>query len=138
VKSYDVEGTPPIFPDGEAVINEGVVDNTNDPREISLCLSFYSERNVPRQRGRVYCPIPAIVRAAGVAILPTATQIDAVLDLGDIFKELGGTDVDWVVWSRADLQARPVTHYWCDNEWDVMRSRGLRATTREMRTTSEA
>ena len=137
VTSYDAQGTKPVYPNGETIIRPGTVRNTNYPRELSLCLSFYAERNIPRRRGRLYLPIP-IVGAAGTAgIIPTATQIAKVMALGPIFEALGGPDVDWVVYSRIDNDARAVTNYWCDNEWDVQRSRGLRATSRVQATTSE-
>lgn len=135
VKSYDAQGTPPVYPNGEAVRREGVVDTTNYPRELALCLSFYADRNVPRQRGRLYLPIPIVGFPSGVAVVPVASQIQKAMDLGPVLAALGGSDVDWVVYSRADDDARRVTNFWVDNEWDVQRSRGLRATTRQTATT---
>jgi hypothetical protein len=35
-----------------------------------------------------------------------------------------------VVYSRREKVARPVTNYWVDDEWDTVRSRGLRSSTR--------
>ena len=137
VKSYDAQGTPPVYPNGEAVRNEGIVDSTNYPRELSLCLSYYSERNIPRRRGRLYLPIPIVGNSANASILPTQTQIDKAMALAPILADLGGTEVDWVVFSRAANAAYPVSNYWVDNEWDVQRSRGLRATTRAQGTVGE-
>jgi len=138
VTSYDAQGTPPVYPNGEAVRNTGVVDSTNWPRELSLCLSYYSERNIPRRRGRLYLPIPIVAASGNVGLIPTQQQIDKAMALAPIFADLGGTEVDWVVYSRAANAAYPVSHYWVDNEWDVQRSRGLRATTRAQGTVSEA
>jgi hypothetical protein len=37
---------------------------------------------------------------------------------------------NWVVWSRKLKQANGVNHYWVDDEWDTVRSRGMRSTKR--------
>jgi len=138
VTSYDAQGAPPVYPNGETIHRQGVVDNTNWPRELSLCLSYYSERNIPRRRGRLYLPIPIVAAAGATAVVPTAGQMQKAMELAPIFEALGGGDVDWVVYSRVANAAYPVTNYWVDNEWDVQRSRGLRASERLTGTTSEA
>jgi hypothetical protein len=35
-----------------------------------------------------------------------------------------------VVWSRKKASAAQVTDWWVDNEWDTIRSRGLKADSR--------
>lgn len=136
VSAYDAEGAQPVYAAGRAERSMGVVVASYFPREVALCLSFYSTRNVPRQRGRLYMPAPILSSSAGPR--PTTSQQQKVMDFGPICANLGGVDVDWVVWSRVDQTARPVTDYWCDNEWDTVRSRGLRGTSRLLGTTTEA
>jgi hypothetical protein len=138
VTSYDAQGTPPVYPNGETILNPGLVGGNNFPSEIALCLSYYSQRNIPRQRGRLYLPVPIVAAAGNIGVIPTATQIAKAMALAPILGDLGGPDVDFVVWSRTAQAAYPVTDYWVDNEWDVQRSRGLRATDREVGTLAEA
>jgi hypothetical protein len=136
VAMYDAQGLPPNYPKGEHVFQPGQVWAGAGMREAALCLSFYSEHNRPRNRGRLY--IPAALTAAGTSgtrppIGSVQTQFQALVSL---FAGLGGADVDWVVYSRRDNQAKKVSNWWCDNEWDVQRSRGLRPTSRISGTTS--
>jgi hypothetical protein len=135
VKAYDAQGTPPVYPAGEDTAVLGNFGISSSPREVALCLSFFSTRNIPRQRGRLYIPGPLIGGQPGV--VPSTNQQDKVAALVPIFTDLGGVDVDWCIWSRRDQVARPVTNWWIDNEWDTVRSRGLRATGRQQGTTSE-
>jgi len=137
VKAYDAQGTVPVFPQGEAIRNGNVYPESGSPREVALCLSYYNERNLPRRRGRLYVPAPMI--ATGLSgPRPNAALRDRVALLVPIFTGLGGADVDWCVYSRREDTARPVTHWWVDDEWDVQRRRGLRSTTRTLGTTEEA
>lgn len=136
VKAYDAQGTPPVIPAGSAIRQEGVIRTVTVPREVALCLSYYSEQNQPRRRGRLY--LPAGVFAGTVALKPTLAQQQKVGALAQIFADLGGLDVDWCVYSRVDDDARPVSNWWVDNEWDTIRSRGLRADNRHTGTVGEA
>jgi len=133
--AYDVEGTPPVFPAGTSTFWEGVSGGSNEPREVALCLSFYSERNLPRQRGRLY--VPATILGVSTSGRPSTAAMTKVSTLVPILTGLGGADVDWSVWSQTDQVARPVTNWFVDNEWDTIRSRGLRPTERLTGTTSE-
>jgi hypothetical protein len=137
VRAYDAQGTPPVFPIGEAIRNLGVTVATASPREVALCLSFYSERNRPRQRGRLYIPF-GVSSTGSPGLRPTTTQRQKIADLVPIFTGLGGIDVDWSVYSRTDDTARPVTNWYVDDEWDIVRSRGMRPTARTEGTTTEA
>jgi len=38
----------------------------------------------------------------------------------------------WCVASTVDKVARDATDYWCDDEWDIVRSRGFRGTNRSV------
>src|SRR5215204_2864361 len=93
VTSYDAQGTPPVFPNGQAIVSQGVTPNSAIPRELALCLSFYSQRNLPRQRGRLYLPAPLFGSAP--AVRPSTTERNKVATLVPILTGLGGVDVDW-------------------------------------------
>lgn len=137
VKAYDAQGTPPVFPVGEAVRNVGAAAVSTTPRELALCLSFYSERNRPRQRGRLYIPF-TMLTSGSPGVRPTSTHRDKVAALVPIFTGLGGIDVDWSIYSRVDDTSRPVTNWYVDDEWDIIRSRGMKPTVRTEGTTTEA
>lgn len=136
VKSYDAQGTPPVFPNGTATKNVGVVGSSASPREVALCLSFYAGQNRPRRRGRLYIPAP-LLSGASVSMRPSAANITNVAGIVPILTGLGGTNVDWVVYSRADDEAHPVSNWWIDDEWDTQRSRGGRAIGRQAGSVSE-
>jgi hypothetical protein len=135
VTSYDLEGTPPVFPNGSFSFGGVTAPAAPVPREVALCLSFYSEQNVPSKRGRLF--IPACVFTTAVGGRPTAAQIAKVASLVPILTGLGGTNVDWGVWSQKNQTFHKATHWWVDDEWDTIRSRGLRATMRSQGTTNE-
>lgn len=138
VKAYDAQGSIPVLPQGERTVNLGLAPASSHPRELAVCLSFYGTRNVPRQRGRLYLPLYALGFTGQMPTRPSATIMSKVMALAPIFEQLGGPDVDWCLYSKTTDKAWPVTNYWCDDEWDVVRSRGLRSTTRQLGTTSEA
>jgi hypothetical protein len=137
VTAYDAQGTVPVLPQGEAIVNPNLSPATVGVREVALCLSFYAGENRPRQRGRLY--IPAALGGIGTGTArPNSTQREKVGALATIFADLGGLDVDWSVYSRVDDDARPVTNWWVDDAWDIQRSRGLEPTTRLSGTVGEA
>lgn len=129
VNMYDQPLSGPSGPPrATAVVNQGSPMSPGCPQEVALCLSFWAtERQNPRRRGRIYlnmgCSafLPCTVR-------PSTAQITAALNLGDELAGIGGADVSWQVFSPTDHQSEDVTNTWCDDEWDTIRSRGLRAT----------
>lgn len=146
VKVYDLEktrlpGGPPVPPNppvARATANAPTSFLTASyPREIALCLSFYSEFNIKRQRGRLYIPLSWIQNAGEPGNRPTATHRNAVKSFADRLQSLGGVDDDWSIWSNKDRVARKVTNWFVDDEWDTQRRRGLRSTTRLTGVTSE-
>jgi len=140
VRAYDAQGTPPVYPAAEAIVNPGGAPPGSAPREVAICLSFYSERNIPRQRGRLYIPWTVLLAGGGVGatgLRPSQLAIDKVGALAPILSDLGDASDDWSVYSRTDDDARGVTNWWVDDEWDTIRSRGLRATARTSGTVSD-
>jgi hypothetical protein len=107
------------------------------PGEIALCLSYYASFNVKRQRGRNYVPFNWIYTAMDVsatppAARPTATMMNIALGLWtNVYKPVKDSNQwQWVLKSRTDKAHKIITNVWVDDEWDTMRSRGLRGTTR--------
>lgn len=135
VKTYDLEGTKPVFPNGQKTIQTGASPASTVPRELALCLSYYAGVNQPRRRGRLYIPLQWLSTRT-TDVRPLASQRDLLVAWGDSISALGGADVDWILWSEASNSAHKVTNVYVDDEWDVMRSRGLRPTTRSSDTVS--
>lgn len=137
VTGYHLEGPPPHDPLGHAVRNAGTFPASGTPRELALCLSFYSQRNAPRTRGRLYLPVPVILSGGVSGARPGLTITQQAAALVPLLTGLGGADIDWSIWSRTDQTPRAVTHWFIDDEWDVQRRRGLRSSYRTTGTTSE-
>jgi hypothetical protein len=105
----------------------------NGPREVALCLSFYADRNLPRNRGRLYL---GPWTPGHMSERPGADPIAWTVNMRNGLANIGGVDVQWCVYSPTDSigQATPVFKQvsagWADDEWDTVRSRGLRAISR--------
>lgn len=135
VKIYDATGLPPHYPlattsqDSASPVLVSTV-----PREVALCLSYYSVQNVRRQRGRLYLPATWCIKSggsSGVVQRPTAAIYGAALNFGtNVLKAQTAIGAQWGFWSERDNQFRAVTNYWVDDEWDTQRRRGLRSTLR--------
>lgn len=92
------------------------------PRQIALCLSYYADRNLPRQRGRVFLgPWNTTGESA------SAAQTTTAIGLATSLAALGGVNVDWSLWSPTTQTATRINHAWVDDSWDVIRSRKLAA-----------
>jgi len=138
VKSYDVEGTKPVYPNGEFTVNAGQTPPSTIPRELAICLSFFADKNLPRQRGRLYIPAQMWVTQAQLGERVPLTSVETSAQaLVSLFTNLGGVDVDWSVWSPTTKQHHTVTDWWVDDEWDIMRSRGRKGTDRKQHPTGE-
>jgi hypothetical protein len=129
VKLYDAQDPPPNFPKATKILNVGNAPASSVCRELALCLSYYAGENRPTKRGRLYFPLQwNALKTVGVR--PTAGQQTDVQNWATHFSSLGGADVDWGVYSRKLDSFDKVTNVYIDDEWDIMRSRGLRPTTR--------
>lgn len=136
--AYDIEDLPPSPPKGQGIVAKDAKLDSSSPREIALCLSFYAGDNVKRKRGRLYIPQTWLNKKAnlGTAQRPTAQQMTNAGGYATILAQLGGADVDWVVWSKTDGVARKVSNWYVDDEWDIQRRRGSKPTSRTIGTTS--
>ena len=110
--------------------NKGPADSTYNapgPREVALCLSYHGDRNIPRQRGRVYL---GPFTQGLLTERPSSTLMAQVRSIGQALAGIGGEDISWRVRSVKSGEYHHIRFIWVDNEWDTQRSRGLRATTK--------
>lgn len=113
------------------------------PAEVAMVMSFYSERNLPRNRGRIFLGPLLTTTMAGFSssasdVRPTSTFLTAVVAAGARLRDR--TDLTNLGrWSTNNLLApapqtgrvlRTVTDVWCDNAYDTQRRRGADATAR--------
>lgn len=127
IKVYDAQQPPPSYPLATAE-QTGTAPATGIPREITLCLSYFSTYNRPSYRGRLYLPYMLIGGSAGTR--PTTAQQQAVLDFAQVLTSNLPASHNWVVYSKKLNKSYGVSDIWCDDEWDIQRSRGLRGTSR--------
>lgn len=131
IRIYDMGESEPREPHIHTWTLAAAEGGGRQPQEAALCMSFYSERNIPRQRGRVYLgPFESIATAAATARPdPVLRQVgvnamEALVASNDIMR--------WCTLHHTSLVAQqiPVTAGWCDDEWDTQRRRGLKSTSR--------
>jgi len=135
IKMYNAVTTTPNYPISEHTFNLASSPGAIDlPLEVNLCVSYQcdSATTVPtrRRRGRIY--LSGWGEGQNVAGRPTTTIYpplaqayrDYVEDVNAITGMVG------CIWSRANASLYPVERVWADDEWDTMRSRGGKATTR--------
>lgn len=131
IRVYDAVKPAPNYPLYTATNGTGFIPTTK-PREVAMCLSYYSTYNRPTTRGRLY--IPAVMIPGDLALRPSAAQISSVLSWKTVFRDNLPAQHNWVVFSRKMQLANGVSHVWCDDEWDTVRSRGMRSTMRTTQT----
>lgn len=128
IKIYDATKPKPNYPLATAS-QAGTTPNSTTARELALCLSYYATVNRPRHRGRLYIPV-TMLGLSTIGARPTGPQMDNTLLWRGIFDLAAPGTMYWVVYSTVDKAYYPVTHCWVDDEWDIIRSRGMRGTTR--------
>jgi hypothetical protein len=137
VKAYNVEGAAPNYPLASYTKNPtGTIKVPTTPPEVAVCLSFYSEQNRPRQRGRLYLPAWLLGASSGdmAKVVPVGLR-SAASTLVASFAGLGGANVDWIVWSPTAHKASKVTNYFISDAWAIQRRRGIKETARTVGTT---
>lgn len=127
VRVYDAQKQPPSYPLAEASNGTGF-RTTDMPRELALCLSYFSTYNRPGSRGRLY--IPATFVGGALGLRPTVAQQNTALGWHNALSKGLPAQHNMVVYSRLKDQSFGVSDFWVDNEWDVVRSRGLRGDSR--------
>lgn len=119
VRAYNMDDAKPRPVKGsKRAVTTGTI--ANGPPQIALCLSYYADRNLPRQRGRIYLgPWSSPDRA------PSTTITTNLMTLAPALAGLGGVNVDWSLWSPTTGQHTRINHAWVDDSWDVIRSRKI-------------
>ena len=108
-------------------------DSARLPHEVAIVGSFYSTRNIPRRRGRVYIGplnLSALDQTNG---RPHAQLRVAVIEAMDALDFAAGGN-EWVTYSTVLVGGtfHDVTNGWCDNAFDTQRRRGVDATSRNI------
>lgn len=129
IKVYDAQKAPPSYPLATAE-QVAAAPASTAPREVALCLSYFSAWNRPSYRGRLYLPHMLFGGAQGLR--PTTIQRDAAMSFKSVLEDNLPANVNFVVWSRKLDNGFGVTDFWVDDEWDIVRSRGLRPTGRTL------
>lgn len=137
---YDLEQPPPrepMFFEGEAP-RAGA--GTPNPEEAAVVLSFYSERNLPRNRGRVY--IGPWMSGGNLVVEGNVRVHDSIVAAmaaaaNQLARGPQVSGIEWCVLSQSDQALKPVTHGWVDNSWDTQRRRGPEPTARTLWDASE-
>jgi len=135
VKIYDIATPAPNFPIYDLPWSfAGANGALQLPPEVQLCVSFANTIAVTlpraRRRGRIY--IGGWSEFRNVAGRPDQAIVDGlpVSYLDYMEKMLADTPFAAGVWSRSQADVFPLDTVHVDNEWDTMRSRGGRATSR--------
>jgi hypothetical protein len=131
IKVYDALKAPPSYPLAVASQGTGFFP-TGVPREVAICLSYYAAFNRPHTRGRLY--LPAFLLTGGLGVRPTSGQITAALNFRSVFTSGLPAGHKWNTYSPTTGGSEPVTNVWVDDEWDTVRSRGMKGVAREMAT----
>lgn len=134
-KAYDTDAVP-NYPRATVAVNVGTPWNTSLPREICLVLSYAgTNKGNKNERGRIYLSPQLNTTQAGLTLRPSAAQMTWALGWyatsNESFPDLGGVDWKFGVWSRTLKKFTQTQQAWCNDDWDVQRSRGLRESTRQ-------
>jgi len=127
IKVYDAQKAPPSYPLYSTTNGTGFKATTY-PREVAVCLSYYATVNRPRWRGRLYLPGALLTPTLGLR--PNATTMNKALSFRTILTSAMPEGTYMEVWSPTAGEGHGVTNWWVDDEWDIVRSRGLKGSTR--------
>lgn len=135
IKIYPAVTTTPNYPIDESSFNlTGSPPGVDLPLEVNLCISYANDSAtiVPRarRRGRIY--ISGFTELMNTAGRPTSTVYQLLADTYLAYVDAMNAEPDFAaaIWSRTNGSLYPIERIWCDDEWDTMRSRGGKSTTR--------
>lgn len=128
IKVYDALKPPPSYPLATAS-QTGTPPGSPCPREVAICLSYYAQFNRPHLRGRVYL-MPRWIGGGTISIRPSDSHLTAALGWKATLGAGLPPSTFWTVFSPKLGSDAQVTNVWVDDEWDTLRSRGLRSTKR--------
>jgi len=131
VSVYDMADAKPRPVLATAVFNPSSPDHqsTLGPRQVAVVLSFYADRNLPRQRGHIY--LGPFGPGEGIGALRPGGIVGDAITLGDALFNIGGENVAHVVYSPTGNTTHVVKNYWCDDSWDTQRRRKSLPTSRQ-------
>jgi hypothetical protein len=135
-RAYKLGDTVPREPT-TTIYNLGANNSSQSlPSEVALVASFYSTRNLPRRRGRVYIgPFGTSVLAtpaSGTGIVrPDLPIRNALLGaMSGLRADATAAGLRWCVLSQADAALYDITDGWVDDAFDTQRRRGEDALSR--------
>lgn len=163
IRSYDITGILGInpatgrpYPHGSPIAEDNITLTTSDstdalPSQVACVLTLRGRDAIeqavegpgnirPRQRrtGRLYIGplnIAAETNSVNGHSRPVVTfRDDLLLAAEELQDALVDGSYAWCVWSRADGAMYPIERVECDDSWDVIRSRKLDPTVRNVRT----
>jgi hypothetical protein len=97
------------------------------PRQVALCLSYYSGLNVKGQRGRIYI---GPWQNSDLTEYPATSLLNSLLSIGTGLLHVGAADTQHVIWHPKLATFSNVSNYFVNNRWDTMRSRLPKETNR--------
>lgn len=127
VRIYNMQDGEPRPIRAQKVANVSGTAQPLGPREVACCLSYYGDRNLPRTRGRIY---GGPFNGTQMLLRPPTNLLNALIGLGQGLAGIGGENISWRVYSPTTGEYHHIRHIWVNDEWDTMRSRQLRETTR--------
>jgi hypothetical protein len=137
VRVYDLGEPAPREPTIFEVPMTWSASAQNMPTEVAVCASYYADRNLPRQRGRIY--IGPLIHGSGNfsdGALRPADSVRANIAAACRWLSQNQNQQTWCVLSRAAAAAYPITAGWVDDAFDTQRRRGAAPTTRDVWETS--
>jgi hypothetical protein len=136
IQTYNMADPTPREPQSHIFQLDGTNTGDSFPAEVSAVLSFYSDRNLPRQRGRVFLG-PLKTSAGGLItrdVVPQSGFLNTVAQAADRLRQ-AADDPTFLVWSvHSDVSGLylPVTNGWVDDAFDIQRRRGTKTQARTM------
>lgn len=150
MKAYDTAAAKPRPIIAEASFTYPTPGSIDLPAEVALCLSYYTDRNAPSKRGRLYIGplnIGALNGLTNDPVRPKPACMLSFIDAGHRMVPLGlpaaGTYVadstagvarlTTVSWALASVKLgtyAAVLHGWVDDEWDGQSRRRVEAANR--------
>lgn len=132
VKVYDLGEAPPrrVI---ERTITLTATSGDPLPTEVAATLSFYGDRNLPRQRGRIYLgPLKTTVLGtqANTVLFASNFLITAAHAMRRLSQQATGNVARWHVISGTAADSVQVSAGWVDDSPDTQRRRGRRASVR--------
>lgn len=138
IRVYDLSDPMPREPEVFTWTLGASGGGTPLPREVCACLSYFSDRNIKRQRGRIYLgPLTTTAVENGPSDQVLTTAFRGAVGGRATTLATFGPSAQWVVYSPteaatsgAEYAGMPVTEGWVDDSIDIQRRRGAKAGTR--------